>query len=80
MSGDAITCREVVELIAGYLEDGLAHDERLRVEEHLAACEGCTRYLEQMRLTIRLTGMLTEEQIPPEQKAELLEAFRTWRG
>ncbi len=31
-----------------------------------------------MRETIRLTGMLTEEQIPDEQKQELLEAFRGW--
>jgi hypothetical protein len=31
-----------------------------------------------MRETIRLTGMLTEEQVPEEQKAELLRAFRDW--
>jgi hypothetical protein len=31
-----------------------------------------------MRETIRLTGMLTEEQIPEDQKRDLLEAFRTW--
>ena len=48
------------------------------MEEHLAICDGCTAYLEQMRETIRLTGMLTEEQIPQDQKQRLLEAFRTW--
>jgi anti-sigma factor RsiW len=74
----ALTCHEVVELITGYLEDTLPAAERARVEEHLSGCEGCTRYLAQMRETIRLTGMLTEEQIPEEQKAELLDAFRTW--
>ena len=52
--------------------------ERARVEEHLSACDGCTRYLEQMRETIRLTGRLTEEQIPAQQKQALLDAFRTW--
>jgi hypothetical protein len=31
-----------------------------------------------MRETIRMTGMLTEEQIPEEQRQDLLAAFRTW--
>jgi anti-sigma factor RsiW len=78
MSSRALTCHEVVEIITDYLEDALTPDERRRVEEHLALCDGCTTYLEQMRETVRLTGMLTEEQIPEDQKQRLLEAFRTW--
>ena len=78
MSTKPLTCHEVVELVTDYLEDSLAPDVRARVEEHLAVCDGCTRYLEQMRETIRLTGMLTEEQVPEEQKAVLLDAFRSW--
>ena len=78
MSELALTCHEVVDIITEYLEDTLSPTERRRVEDHLAVCDGCTAYLEQMRETISLTGMLTEEQIPEEQKRELLEAFRTW--
>ena len=78
MSDWALTCHEVVDLITDYLEDALSPGDRRRVEEHLAICDGCTAYLEQMRETIRLTGMLTEEQIPEDQKQRLLEAFRTW--
>jgi anti-sigma factor RsiW len=78
MSGRALTCHEVIEIITDYLDGALPADDRRRVEEHLAICDGCTTYLEQMRETIRLTGMLTEEQIPEAQKRELLEAFRTW--
>jgi predicted anti-sigma-YlaC factor YlaD len=78
MSGQGPTCHEVVELITDYLEGALPADVRVRVEEHLAICDGCTRYLDQMRETIRLTGMLTEEQVTEEQKAGLLDAFRTW--
>ena len=80
MSERGLTCHEVVEIITDYLEDILSPDDRRRVEEHIAGCGGCTAYLEQMRQTIRLTGMLTEEQIPDEQKRELLEAFRSWRA
>jgi anti-sigma factor RsiW len=78
MSAPALSCHEVVELVTDYLEEALPPEERRRVEEHLELCEGCTRYLEQMRETIRLTGMLSEEQIPDDQKSALLEAFRSW--
>ena len=76
----ALTCHEVVELVTDYLEDALPDEARRRVEEHLSGCDGCTRYLAQMRETIRLTGMLTEEQIPEEQKTALVDAFRSWAG
>ncbi|MBI2238413.1 MAG: zf-HC2 domain-containing protein [Actinobacteria bacterium] len=78
MSEQGLSCNEVVEIITDYLEDALPPDGRRRVEEHLAICPGCANYLEQMRETIRLTGMLTEEQIPEDQKQHLLEAFRGW--
>jgi anti-sigma factor RsiW len=80
MSTPGLTCHEVVELVTDYLEDALPPEDRRRVEEHLSTCDGCTRYLAQMRETIRLTGMLTEDQIPDEQKAALLDAFRGWAG
>ena len=78
MSEPGLTCHEVVALVSDYLEGELAPDVERRVEEHLSLCDGCARYLDQMRETIRLTGMLTEAQIPDEQKRELLEAFRSW--
>jgi anti-sigma factor RsiW len=74
----ALTCREVIGLLTDYVEDALPEQERRRVEAHLAICDGCTTYLEQVRETIRLTGMLTEEQIPDEEKQRLLAAFRDW--
>ena len=79
MSGTGLSCREVVDLLTEYLEDALPDDRRRRVEEHLAGCPDCPNHLEQLRQTIRLTGMVTEEQIPEPQKAELLEAFREWK-
>ena len=32
--------------------------ERERFEAHVAACEGCEAYVEQIRTTIRLTALL----------------------
>ena len=75
-----ITCRELVELVTGYLEGSLSAGKRRRFDEHLAGCDGCTRYVAQMEATIRATGRLTEEQVTAEQKAVLLAAFREWRS
>ena len=77
---EGITCKEMVELVSDYLENALSPEDHARFEEHLAQCDGCSNYLAQIEETIRLTGMLTEEQIPQEQKAKLLEAFRSWRA
>jgi anti-sigma factor RsiW len=75
-----LACRELVELITDYLEGALPEDDRIRLEAHLAGCEGCSSYVEQMRRTIELTGMLTEDQIPPEGKEALLDVFRAWKA
>jgi anti-sigma factor RsiW len=78
MSEQTLTCHDVVEIITDYLEDALSPAERLRVENHLRACPGCTNYLEQMREMIRLTGMVNEDELPEEQRQQLQDAFRTW--
>ena len=79
MSTTALSCREMVELVTDYLEDALPGSERARFEAHIAGCDGCTAYLEQMRATIALTGRLTEEEIPPEALEALLRGSRDWR-
>jgi len=74
-----MACSELVELVTDYLEGALEDAERARLDAHLAECDGCTVYLEQMRTTIRLTGVLTEDRIPPEGREQLLHVFRAWR-
>jgi len=74
----SITCREVVEILNDYLEGELPEPERVRVEEHLAGCDGCTTILGEFRETIRLTGLLTVDHVSEAQRTTLLEAFRGW--
>jgi anti-sigma factor RsiW len=74
-----MTCKELVELVTSYLDGELRRRERRRFEAHLAVCDGCTRYVAQMRDTIRATGGLSEEQVTEEQRTVLLAAFRDWR-
>jgi len=79
MSG-TLSCRELVELVTEYLEGSLDGETRVRFDEHVSGCPGCTAYLEQMRQTVRLTGALPPESVSEPEFAELLAAFRDWRG
>jgi anti-sigma factor RsiW len=74
-----LSCREMVELVTAYLEGALSLGDRMRFENHLTACDGCTMYLEQMRRTIELTGTLRVDDVSPEALARLMHAFRDWQ-
>ena len=76
---EQLTCKELVELVTDYLEGALPEEVRLRMEQHLSGCQGCTNYLEQMRQTIQMTGRLREEDLSPQQQNDLLELFRNWK-
>jgi anti-sigma factor RsiW len=75
-----LVCRELVELVTDYLEGTLPRRQRRRFEQHISGCDACTTYLGQMRATIELTGRLRAEDLDPDAEAELLAAFRDWRG
>ena len=76
---ETLSCQELVELVTDYLEGALPAYDRERFDAHIGACDGCTRYLAQIRVTIELTGRLTHEQLDPAAEAALLEAFRDWK-
>ena len=76
---DAITCRDLVELVTDYLEGALARADRDRFEQHLHGCMSCLAYLAQMRTTLGALGRLRAEDVPIEAQAALLGAFRRWK-
>lgn len=76
---DELSCQELIELVTEYLEGTLAPVAHARFEAHLAGCEGCRAYLEQMRLTVSLLGRLTHDKLSPAAKEELLTLFRDWK-
>ena len=75
---DELTCQELVEIVSDYLEGQLPQRERERFDAHLEICEGCRRYLDQMRTTLRVVGTLSEEDLDPAAKDQLLQLFREW--
>jgi hypothetical protein len=76
---DELTCQELVELVTDYLEEALSGHDRERFEAHLLDCDECPIYLEQIRVTIRTVGTLTEQRMSQSAKDDLLQHFRTWK-
>ena len=74
-----LTCQEVVELVTAYLDGALARRDRKRFEKHLALCDGCSVYLEQIRETMAMTRRV-QLQLPDELEQKLLAAFRDWHA
>ena len=75
-----MSCREFVELVTDYFEGALSEEDVRRFEEHLDHCPWCTRYLEQMRVTIRTVGRIDEGSISAEARDVLLHEFRNWHA
>jgi anti-sigma factor RsiW len=73
-----LPCRQLVELVTAYLDGSLSRRDRRRFEAHISGCENCTTYVAQMRETIAATGRLTEADLDPHMRGELLAAFRGW--
>jgi anti-sigma factor RsiW len=72
------TCKELVELVTEYLDDALAPAERAAFERHIASCNDCGVYLDQMRTTIAVLGDLPPERLPRSAREGLLATFRSW--
>jgi predicted anti-sigma-YlaC factor YlaD len=73
-----LTCAQLVELVTDYLEQRLTLRDTERFEEHVAFCDGCSTYFDQMRATISATGRLRESHLPVELQQRLVDAFRGW--
>jgi predicted anti-sigma-YlaC factor YlaD len=80
VSYEDLPCRDFVELATEYLEGTLSLEQCLVVERHLAFCETCVDYLDQMRVVIAATGTLREEDVPEPVMESLVDAFRALRG
>jgi len=74
-----LVCRDAVELVSDYLDGTLSRRQRRRLEKHLAGCDACTTYLDQMRATIAASGKVTPEDLPSDVVEGLVNLFRQYR-
>ena len=75
-----LACIEVVEVITAYLDGALSRRDRKAFERHLSKCDGCTNYVEQIRITRETVGRVRADDLPQELRENLLAAFRDWRS
>lgn len=79
-SDPEMPCRDLVEVVTLYLDGGLDDTDRRRFEEHLAECEDCEAYVEQIRETIagaRRSGSRAAP-LPAALREDVRRAFRGW--
>jgi anti-sigma factor RsiW len=74
-----LVCREAVELVSDYLDGTLSRRQRRRLEKHLAQCDACTAYLDQMRATIAASGKVGPDDLPSDVVEGLVNLFRQFR-
>ena len=74
-----LECREFVEQVTAFLEGALSAEAEQDFIDHLALCDGCGRYLEQMRQTAQALTGLPADSLPGDARRALLHAFRTRR-
>jgi hypothetical protein len=80
----ALTCQNVVEMVAEYLAGEMTAQDTARLEQHFHACTWCAVYVEQLRLTSKALGQPASE--PASQAGEggsrerLIAHFRRSKG
>ena len=81
-----ISCRELVEFLAEYVEGTLPVQQRDAFEEHLRVCPPCVDYMKMYRATIELGKAACSgtagapPPMPPELKRAILEARQKGTG
>lgn len=76
-----LSCRDVSHLTSDYLNRDLPWRRRVAVRLHLLMCEGCTRYVHQMKATLALLRTLGtgKDSAPPETAGAARDWFRSGR-
>lgn len=74
-----ISCADALELMTDFLEHALSPADAARMRAHLAGCEACGVYLDQLRATIRVArASLADEEfaVAPDRVEDLVQLFR----
>ena len=71
--GEALTCRELIDLLADYLDSTLSQAAVVELEDHLAKCAECQAYLNTYRSTKALAAQAGSVEMPAEMRRRLSE-------
>ena len=76
----AISCADALELMTDHLEGALSEADAARMRAHLAGCEACQVFLDQLRATIEIvhgTGPAERFQVDSARLDSLVDLFRS---
>ena len=59
-----MTCRQLIEFLADYLDRDLSPAQRKDFEQHLSICSECRRYLAQYKTSVELVKSLKSDDDP----------------
>ncbi|HZS33205.1 MAG TPA: anti-sigma factor [Methylomirabilota bacterium] len=66
-----LTCRDVIDLLADYLEATVSPETLAAFERHLEGCPACVAYLNTYRKTRELTATVARVSMPQDMQARL---------
>lgn len=74
-----IRCVDAIELVTAYLDDALDASDLAAFTNHVAGCDGCAVFVDQIKMTIQLTGATgaARFEVMPPRFDELLAQLRT---
>jgi anti-sigma factor RsiW len=75
-----LECRQFVEEVTLFLDGALGPEAEQDLSDHLALCDGCERYLDQMRQTARALEDPPADALPGDTRSTLLDTFRSRRA
>jgi anti-sigma factor RsiW len=70
-----MNCREAIDVMDHALDDTLQPAIRAGFEEHMAECDPCRTYLEQLQITRKALRLLPRDQATIPRRGELLDEF-----
>ena len=72
----ALTCQEVVEMVAEYLAGDMVAQDTARLEQHFHACTWCAVYVDQLRITSKALNRVAPREVDDSSRERLLARFR----
>jgi hypothetical protein len=72
-----ISCREVRQELANYMEDDITSEQRLRIERHFLRCDGCSALYDGLRQIIYLVNESDLIELPAGLSRRLFQRLNT---
>lgn len=70
------TCKQITDLIFGYVNDQLSAKVKRDFQRHLRICPDCVNFLNTYKKTASLTRSIRPEEIPPKVRSNVLDFLR----